>query len=366
MNLLGFRYKPQCYILDTNVFYEYISNLGVVLPGVGTRDRDDIDYEKLFNFLEKSFEQKVVFIPPLVFYEFVNRFRDDKDTLKSILNQINVLRKKYRYDLVCNNIGKIFMFDEKLDLNRWNSYFKKDYRNILLYVDQFKETKLDSEVQLLSYFPIAIIITYFLSAHFNDETYYEAYKITCDTFCEKNFPIILNEIQATIKNEFTEGYLQEKEKYIFRDIFDTIIEKSSSYILYPFDYVFDALSRNEKPTYELSSILKLETNQNVRDKYQLWKKSMTNKLTNINDVLDSFKDDMKKKRYSDSQIQYFIDVVNDFFNQKTKMDSNDAEDFWYLGYVIDNFYLLSFDKQILETLKKSNPKNYASIKEFFK
>lgn len=73
--------KTAKYILDTNAFYEYVSYLGVEVPGVGVNDRDDLDYSVFYTFIEKCLNEKSVFIPPFVFYEFVARFRDNKKTI---------------------------------------------------------------------------------------------------------------------------------------------------------------------------------------------------------------------------------------------------------------------------------------------
>lgn len=349
------------YILDTNLVYELLSLKGTKLKGVGALDRPDIDYEKLNSFLSNNLKNKNLFISPVSIFEISNKFKNNCLKLKKVIRGLEKIRNEYKYDLFCKNMGHLFNIDEKIMQS-----IRQNYKNIKKYKKYLLEEKIRSETEFLYILPLQIVITYFLLAHYEDEQYYKTYNYAVNAFIEKNYELIVDTLKEKIRNKLINDYSIGKEKKSFRNLFEEIIIDCSSYLLIPFDYIYDEISKNKEPTYNLSSMVNKVDNKTVIQKYKEWYQSENKNLANIADILNTIKNVLVSKNYSSCQCEYVLQVIKDFFNNETKMDTNDAEDFWILCFVRDNSQLLTFDKQMIRAIEVGNSKNYLLINSFKK
>lgn len=347
------------YIIDTNTVYEMLAFNGTNLNGVKTLDRTDINYLKLKKFIFRNLKQKKLYISPVSIFEILNKLRHDENDTKKAFDELETIKKTYRYDLFCNDLGKnVFSLDDSV-MNK----IRNNYCEVLNYKDIILKTKIESESNLLYLFPFQIVIFYLLAVHYGNNEYEKTYEIYINSFVKKNCDYISKIMKKYILNNLQLNYDEKKEKKSFRKMFVDVITEYSMYTFYPFDYIHDCLSNNTSPTFDISSIIN-NASDDIIENYKNWYKTLEKKEHVFQDIFSIIEKDFKSKNYSKSQFEYLKSVIYDFFTNKTKMDTNDAIDFWLLGYIRNDFYIVTFDAQMIDVIQKSCKNNINLINCF--
>ena len=352
------------YIIDTNGIYELLALKHVPLNGVLTLDRIDIDYYKLENFLIRNLKNKKAFMSPVSIFEITNKLKDNDVELKKAFEGLEAIRKEYDYDFLCNNLGTEKNAPFVLDTIIMND-IRKNYCNAFNYKQEILDKKLVSEAKILYLFPLQIVIFYLLASHYGEEAFEKTYDSFTEAFMDKNCDVISKALEDSIYNKLYQDFCDRKEKKSFRKMFKEVLMDCSSCVLIPFDYIYDSLLDNDTPTFTLSSILDC-SGDDIFKNFKSWYYSDPAKKSIFESIFNTIKMSFKVKNYSVSQYAYLKQVLIDFFSNETKMDTNDAIDFWFLGYIRKEYKLLTFDTQMIEAIKKADIENKRLIDKFLK
>lgn len=350
-------------LLDTNCFYDVCRITGLSIKCFEGQTNTNVDYKKLTKEIQERLLLKELFITPTLLTEVVSHFRNDEEELRRIINHLIFLEQKYEYCLMTNNYGQYFGSLRNLI----SSGGSLDYRQALINIEKIVENKIDNEAEVLTFVISEIAMSYLACSHKDGDNITKAgtFSSFIDLYQNGNRELINKYIKDKIKTTFIKAYSEGKEKNSFRTIFDEVLRDCSAFLFIVFDYINDYLDGSDEPHYDAYEIIDKAKGKPILNRFSGWC-SKNKAIESIKQYCEMMATDMLGKNYSKAQCEYLTNVVISIYSSRTKMDKNDSEDFWHLGYIRKGAYLLTFDLQMVDAIDKSEPENANYLRQFFK
>lgn len=346
--------------LDTNAFYDFCYCFGLSDIGFPCGINERVNYENFHSILEDYLKARSLFIPTTTILEFVSKFRNDDTHLKAIISFLQDISSRYSYNLFNFEVpGAYFDFypDRDWVKNMWD-IIRNDYSKLYTHKDELGLIKIDSEAEIICLFSRIISHTFLSTIHSNLEEFKEAVSSFNHMVLETPFgDSIQKRSKKHIARELYGYYNDNKEGKNKVKICDYALDNSLTMLRIYFDFLNkEVLHNNDSP---FDSIFDKEP---VEYAHYIQKQYHKNSSISASDVVSSF---TYGPGFSNSQLDYIFKLVTDLFVDGAKTEKNDSEDFWNLIFVSGNSFLITFELELIETIKDTNPANYQLITSFY-
>ena len=357
--------KSKTIFLDTNTFYLFLNLFGYNFTDIDT-NYDFLDSTKLKNeFVTLLQENRIGFSTNMIF-EVISHFRNNKSELKRLLNHLQNVFGLYNSSFRIDKAEPRFVYKNNTDRDvkeLFNCNISQATINAVV------KAKIESESAILSstiyYIALSFIVTkYFICGNFKHLAKPFADSMKFNDF--ENIKIIKESAQNQIKTQLHIDYQLNKEKKSFRKIFSDVLNNSVCMMLIQLDAIKNKLDNTPNNTFFYNDLFGTNETEkieiilhNIQKNYSTFKLQLVDFITDETSAL-------QKLDYTKCQQIYIFQVIEDLFNNSTKMDKNDAPDFWMLHLSSHKGYLLTFDKQMINSIKQGFPKNYNYIKNFYR
>lgn len=343
-------------ILDTNAFYDFCYMYGFHDFGFIGKANPYVNYDKFKSVLEMHLLNKSLFISSATIFEVIGRFRNDDVLLRKLMAFLWDISRKYSYNLFAYyTIGGFFSFGKETD-SFWNDV-SKDYMKLVENKEMIFDSKIQSEAEILLIFARIIIYCYLNGISKGNKEKEEKAKQYIDF--HQRFPggYKIFSYEKLRCCSILDKYYNQKIKII--DFFDLLLNEVFINADMHMNPGFDRMDIPEgKVLIEAIDLKRV----NAVHKIHRWF-CRNKKHINISDLLKNI---YIEKELSNCQMGFIDKTIKMLFDNSKKVKKNDTEDFWNMGYIyMDKSYLITFEKSIIELMKRYEEKNYKYISQFY-
>lgn len=351
-------------VLDTNAFYDLCFAEGLNDFGLPVGHNIRVDYNIFKIEMEKHLKSQSLFVPSTTVFEFVCKFRNQEENLKKLIVFLKEISKKYNYNILgyneYDNYGDLFEFDEFTE-ECWKR-IDVDYSSLLELRNMIEKAKIGSEAELITIFARLIIHCYITDFLLLDEAFSREVSHINRFLLYNPFGDVKHYIvKKSIAWELYGYYCNSKEGKNKKTIFESAMKRSSYLIKMYFE-----LNKNNQDRFSDSALnIDLESEKSIQSGIFNWYKRIKDVQKLKKSVSEITKYLSETTDLNVCQIKYIENLLMNMFTHGTKREKNDAEDFWNLGFVRDGVYLVSFELEIINTMREASVENYEYLKKFY-
>lgn len=343
------------YVFDTNAFYYYLmARHNLQLPHLSINEQ--IDKEKFLQFINSNHGN--LLLPAVSVWELTTRFRADPQV---VIESMHICETD-KIQICTNNFFSISpavlggFANKKANKSLVEKYIKENY------VPQRAKSESWFLANIIIYNAVLFIQLQIHNPEFLknilDKNSLDSFDITyLAQIITAMYPTLFALTKMTDAHLF--GLLKKSNNL------DKIIKKEFEVALYNgLCFVFTELKKMQLQTTDNSII---DCSQAFDDKIMQKIKScylsdkpimpQLNKIAEASDINADhvlLTDILQKRGFTDLQMEYFKVFIKDWFINGRKMHKNDFNDFLYVGFINSNELGITFDKKVLEFLKKNN------------
>lgn len=339
--------------LDTNAFYLLFELYGISLKPKLNIIADHIDAIKIKAEFGKLLLESRVGLTGAVLTEIITNIGTD----------ITIYTKVYSFLEEHINSGKI-------RYGQLEPFFEFYYKNAKIHLPKYQkeieeilQLKIKSESELHFLFSFTIVYAYILVKYHKIKNV--DMQIFVDVMKSSNAKLVKKIVTDKIVGHLANAYKHSMQKQIIRNVYDDIL--NDVYFCLAIQLVSIEEAKEDPDQSYLSEILSLTKNKEFSKKLQQWyNKQIKNNVAN-SDMIEyrkQVKYALDTQGYSVEQCRYMTKMIEGLFSNSKKRDKNDAEDFWFLGALMFESRLLTFDNEIISILEETNPVNFQYINQF--
>lgn len=346
------------YIIDANVFYEYIGRESIKLKV----DNKIIESQKIVEFLDKE----NFILPYCVFVEIIVHFRNDIKLVRQIINFIAEKKVKISEGIL------IWMNTDIIEIINYND------EQLKCLIKTFLKNKIGDESKFATTFLQKVFTAYL------GQLLTLSYK-KCFIFKETTIKTLgklfnqfwkdeENNALKVFSNKLLIGYKHNKQEQSLKNTFEELLALYSIIIN---EVIMFVIEEDEKVT-EKQMVIKIKNLLEDKKKIKFsWDDikyptkvvtSFFNKFDKefINIACQDLESSLSDLGFSLVQQYHASEILKKFLRDSKKCDKNNFYDLLYIGSFNESSLLITFDKFIIETLKQFSKSNIAIINNFYK
>lgn len=344
--------------IDANVFYMYCLQKNI-LTNKETSINAKIKDQYFYNFIDNNFKKGYIGIAEPFIFEIVSKNRKKLLTLKKMIylireNSVKFLGVKPFFELD-ETAKKNLMLKQKVKISRCT-------------VNYIYKKKMKEEANLLSLISQTLVHEYLViqyMASTNGTNLLSAYNslIQNTDILSSIKKIVTTKIEKILKK----GYRKGKDSEEYRKYFEETLELTAELNIHIFELLNN--QQNLQPSTNFFSPLQNYRNLSSRgtsSRFANFYKNIVKGTNNQNQYFLALSNSLKLRGYTDSQTEHLKNMLNDLFVTKKKINKNDSIDLTLLGYIRDEYFLLTFDENMLKAIRIGDVDNYNFIKSFYK